>query len=196
LAGKRVLVVGGDNVAASRAVFAVEAGAAVTVVAPFNTLSPALKQVLSNGSIQWIDRTFDSADLNNASLVFVCNDSSVSASLSRQIGVLCREKKVPVNVASAADLSDFYFMSTYKDQSLQVAISTNGNGPRLASKLRKQIVNSIPTHAGAALESLAKLRQLLKQADPSAASNQRRLNFVNRVSETWAVETLAALTDA
>ncbi|KAI9353415.1 hypothetical protein BDR26DRAFT_162 [Obelidium mucronatum] len=56
-------------------------------------------------------------------------------------------------------------MSTYKDQSLQVAISTNGNGPRLASKSRKQIVNSIPTHAGAALESLAKLRQLLKQAD-------------------------------
>ncbi|KAJ3024378.1 UNVERIFIED_CONTAM: hypothetical protein HDU68_008227 [Siphonaria sp. JEL0065] len=196
ISGKNVVVIGGDNVAASRAVFAVEAGANVTVVAPFNTLSPSLKQVLSNGSIQWADRSFDSSDLNNATMVFVCSDASVSAALARQIGVLAREKKVPVNVASASDLSDFYFMSTYKDQSLQVAISTNGNGPRLASKLRKQIVNSIPSHAGAALETLAKLRQLLKQADPSTASNQRRLNFVNRVSETWAVETLAALNDA
>ncbi|KAJ3297270.1 hypothetical protein HDU79_004152 [Rhizoclosmatium sp. JEL0117] len=204
IAGKKVLVVGGDSIAASRAVFAAEAGAVVSVVTPFASLSPSLKSVLSGSTastasttpVQWFDRSFESKDLDGAALVFVCADSSVSSALARQIGSLAKEKGVPVNVAALPELSDFFFMSTYKDQSLQVAISTNGNGPRLAAKLRKQIVNSIPAHAGSALEVLAKLRNALKSADPSQASNARRMAFVNKVSETWSVETLASFTES
>ncbi|KAJ3068503.1 Bifunctional dehydrogenase and ferrochelatase, partial [Rhizoclosmatium hyalinum] len=207
IAGKKVLVVGGDSIAASRAVFAAEAGAVVSVVTPFASLSPSLKSVLSGSTasststasttpVQWFDRSFESKDLDGAALVFVCADSSVSSALARQIGSLAKEKGVPVNVAALPELSDFFFMSTYKDQSLQVAISTNGNGPRLAAKLRKQIVNSIPAHAGSALEVLAKLRNALKAADPSQASNARRMAFVNKVSETWSVETLASFTES
>ncbi|KAJ3066271.1 hypothetical protein HDU98_010431 [Podochytrium sp. JEL0797] len=196
ISGKAVLVVGGDSVAASRASFAADAGARVTLVSPFNTLSAAAKQLLSHGSaVQWVDRGFETRDVDAADMVFVCADHAVSPSLARQVAALCREKKVPVNATSASDLSDFFFMSTFKDQSLQVAISTNGNGPRLAAKLRKQIVHAIPQHAGAALEALASLRHALKRADPAPASNARRMAFVNRVSETWSVETLAALSE-
>ncbi|KAJ3350015.1 hypothetical protein HDU83_009956 [Entophlyctis luteolus] len=193
-AGKSILVVGGDAVAASRAAFAVEAGASVTVVAPYQALAPALKHLVKQSSVSWLDRHFEADDLTGKSMVFVCGVDSLEQ--SRQIGSLCHARSIPVNVSSAAELSDFYFMSTYKEQSLQVAISTNGNGPRLAAKLRKQIVNSIPSHAGSALEALAKLRQSLKIADPSLASNSQRLTFVNKVSETWSASTIATFTDS
>ncbi|KAI8619558.1 hypothetical protein BC830DRAFT_1238096 [Chytriomyces sp. MP71] len=187
--GKKVLVVGGDAVSAARAKFAVDAGANVTLVSPLNELSSDAKSV-ANSVSAFVDGAFDALLLSGCAMVFVSLQNAVEA---RQVALACKSRGVPVSVASQSDVSDFFFMSTHKDQSLQVAISTNGNGPRLASKLRKQIVKSIPPHAGAALETLSRLRQQLKAVDPSSASATRRMSFVNRVSEAWSVETLASL---
>ncbi|KAJ3251947.1 hypothetical protein HDU77_005523 [Chytriomyces hyalinus] len=172
ISGKRIVVVGSDTLAASRAQFARESGAQVTQI-------PSAQ--------------FDVKQIIGASLVFVCIGDN--AQLARTIASVCAQERVPVNVANASHLSDFFVMSTYKDQSLQVAISTNGNGPRLGSKLRKHVVNAIPPTAGSALENLSKLRTQLKLADSSAVSNPKRMAFVNRVSETWSVDTLAHLSE-
>ncbi|KAJ3140103.1 hypothetical protein HK100_010480 [Physocladia obscura] len=196
ISGKKVVVVGGDQAAASRAAFAAEAGAHVTILTEHGTaVSSALRQLLTTGKFLVHEtRAFDAADLRGASLVFVCL-TGADRDRARQIALLCRANAVPVNVATASELSDFFFMSTYKDQ---VCLCFLPLTPAiiLAAKLRKQIVNSIPTHAGSALENLAKLRQHLKLADQSATSNNRRMNFINKVSETWSVETLADLTDS
>ncbi|KAJ3228596.1 hypothetical protein HDU81_006038 [Chytriomyces hyalinus] len=173
ISGKKIVVVGSDALAASRAQFARESGA----------------QVIQIPSAQ-----FDVKQIIGASLVFVCIGDN--AQLARTIASVCAQERVPVNVANASHLSDFFVMSTYKDQSLQVAISTNGNGPRIGSKLRKHVVNAIPPTAGSALENLSKLRTQLKLADSSAASNPKRMAFVNRVSETWSVDTLAHLSES
>jgi hypothetical protein len=111
--GKNVLVVGGSEVAASRAVFALEAQAIVTVISPIHLLSKQIEKRISSNEVRYFDRDFQPSDLNGISMVFVClNDIS----LSREIAVHCRNSKIPVNVSSISDLSDFYFLSTFKDE--------------------------------------------------------------------------------
>ncbi|KAJ3330382.1 hypothetical protein HDU76_005796 [Blyttiomyces sp. JEL0837] len=173
ISGKNVLVVGGDSVAASRAVFALEANALVTVIASAAEIDSTLMLKASNGEIKWHDRKFVASDLTDKSMVFVCLDDALA---SRTIGLLCRERSIP-------------------DKSLQFAISTNGNGPRLASKIRRQLAFSLPSASGDALDRLAILRQRLRSVDPATSSNGRRMMFVNKVSDAWSIQTIADLTD-
>ncbi|KAI9354352.1 hypothetical protein DFJ73DRAFT_658593 [Zopfochytrium polystomum] len=190
VAGKNVLVVGGDQTAASRTRFALDADASVTVVCPSSQVSDTLHPLLKE--VQWINRRFIQSDLDHQKMVFVCIEGNPSH--AKEVASLCHGRSIPVNVSTASELSDFSFMSTYKNKSLQVAISTNGNGPKLASKLRRQVALSLPQEAGTCLEKLALLRHKLREADPRPSAGTRRANYVNRVSEAWSVKTIAAMT--
>ncbi|KAJ1548405.1 hypothetical protein HK405_003330 [Cladochytrium tenue] len=189
VAGKRILVVGGDATAASRIRYALEADASVTLVCPSQGLSDPVRALLAD--VDWHNRSFARPDLDGKAMAFVCLEDAPM--LAREIGLLCLSRAVPVNVSTASDVSSFFFMSTYRDKSVQVAVSTNGHGPRLASKLRRIIAQSLPPSAGACLEKLSMLRQKLRSADPQAASAGRRVDFVNRISEAWSIEAVADL---
>ncbi|KNC98476.1 siroheme synthase domain-containing protein [Spizellomyces punctatus DAOM BR117] len=190
IAGRNVLVVGGNDVAAQRAFFALEADAYVTLVAPESSLSGSLRARVNRGELTWFNRDFVERDLEGKSMVLVAWENAQG---SRHVAALSKQRKVPVNVADAPEVSDFWFMSTYRDHALQVAVSTNGNGPHLAGKLRRYVANSLPPNAGLAIQRLSVLRQRLRAADPSAAA--RRMSFITRISETWPFDKLAELTN-
>ncbi|HEV7187596.1 MAG TPA: uroporphyrinogen-III C-methyltransferase [Blastococcus sp.] len=64
LAGRRVVVVGGGQVAHRRVAGLLEAGARVTVVSP--EVTPALESLVAAGSLTWVRRGYEAGDLDGA----------------------------------------------------------------------------------------------------------------------------------
>src|SRR3954471_7363771 len=64
LAGRKVLVVGGGNVAQRRVPTLISAGAEVHLVSP--EVTPAIEGLASAGEVRWLERGFEDDDLEDA----------------------------------------------------------------------------------------------------------------------------------
>ncbi|GAK68250.1 uroporphyrin-iii c-methyltransferase, partial [Moesziomyces antarcticus] len=118
------------------------------------------------------------------------------------ISRLCRKRRIPINVADKPNLCDFSFPASYRfpctnpispidstedamlqirstdaitSSSLQIAVTTNGRGCRLAGRLRREIVSALPHNVGDAVEKVGIMRDLAKRQaekpqDPSGSA--------------------------
>ncbi|KAJ2782387.1 uroporphyrin-III C-methyltransferase [Coemansia javaensis] len=185
---RSVLVVGGGPVAAGRVFNALEADARVTVVAP--VLCAELEHRAAAEQIAWHARRFEDGDLDAADMVL---SAIGDAQESRRIADLCRQRRVPVNVADINDLCDFWFMSTHRDHAVQIAVSTNSKAPRLANRIRRQIAAGLPRGIGPAVDQIGRLRKHIREADPAPESSKRRMTWLTQLCDHWPVDQLAAL---
>eukprot|EP00128_Syssomonas_multiformis_P000655 Colp12_sorted_trinity150504_noHs@15907 len=192
LKGKNVLIVGGGKVAAGRVVNVLEADAIVTVVTPAEGLIEELQVRIKRGEVKWINRLFKTEDLDDKDMVLSAIDDPI---ISREIGELCRARNIPVNVADVPPYCDFWFMSTHRDRCLQVAVSSNGNGPKLANIIRRHIADNLPKNCGRAIDRVGVLRQAVRKIDPSSLSVSRRMTWLSRFCESMPIERIAELTD-
>ncbi len=119
-----------------------------------------------------VDRKFEPADLDGADMVLGAVDD---ADASTRLWKLCRERRIPANMADVPAECDFFFGSVHRDGPLQVMVSTNGKGPRLASTIRKHIAKGLPKDAGRAIESVGHLRTKLRQLAPAAEDGPKRM---------------------
>ncbi|KAJ1548182.1 hypothetical protein HK096_002540, partial [Nowakowskiella sp. JEL0078] len=188
---KHVLIVGGNYSAVQRTFFALEANAFVSIVSSYSALHPDLKLRLARDEITLIDRPFSPIDIEGKALVFSTLDDFSSA---KHVSIVCRQRKIPINVSIAPELSDFHFVSTHRDNGLQIAISTNGNGPHLADKIRRQVAAKLNPHSGRAIQRISTLRQRVRAADVHGAAS-KRAEFINRVTDQWSLDKLANLSD-
>jgi siroheme synthase-like protein len=129
-----VLVVGAGKVAMRKTKGLLEAGAAVTVVAPradpaFTTLGVTLRR-----------RKFRPADLRGAVLAFAATDDR---RVNHAVMLAGRRRGIPVNVADSRDECGFIVPARITRGNLQVAISTGGESPRLAAALRRKIEENL-----------------------------------------------------
>ncbi|HTZ88945.1 MAG TPA: bifunctional precorrin-2 dehydrogenase/sirohydrochlorin ferrochelatase [Alloacidobacterium sp.] len=154
LQGRPCLVVGAGEIAESKIHSLLAAGARVTVVAP--EAKPGLMALADAGSFTWHRREYIDADLEGTFLVVAATDSlAVNAAVYRDAvgrNVLCNAVDDPPNC-------DFYFPSVVKRGNLQVAISTAGESPALAQRLRKEIDEQLPDDLGPWLDDLGELRR-------------------------------------
>ncbi len=88
----------------------------------------------------------------------------------------CQTLNIPANVADMPELCDFTFCATHrfyqhesselgssrKATPLQLALTTNGEGCRLAGRLKRELVAKVPKEAGLAVERVGKLRAFAK----------------------------------
>src|SRR5512140_2814890 len=118
------VVVGGGRVAERKALSLLAAGANVTVVSP--SLTATLQELSSSGRITHRARTFDAADIADAVLAIAATGSP---EVNAEIGRLCREKQVLVNVAAPPGESSFIVPSVVDRGALLIAVSTSGESP-------------------------------------------------------------------
>ncbi|ORX70263.1 uroporphyrin-III C-m [Linderina pennispora] len=185
---KTVLIVGGGVVAAGRVFNALEADARVTVVAP--ELNPELQYRVGKSQITWHQRSFQTSDLDTADMVLTAIDDHAE---SQRIVSECKARRIPVNAADINDLCDFWFMSTHRDHSVQIAVSTNSKAPRLANRIRRQIAAALPRGTGKAVEQIGRLRKRIREADPEPQNSKRRMTWLTQLCDYWPVEQLARL---
>ncbi|CAK7271113.1 Bifunctional dehydrogenase and ferrochelatase [Sporothrix epigloea] len=190
--GKRVVIVGGGEVAAGRILNCLDADARVTVVAPTSGLNPEVAYRVSQKQVEHIDRLFEPSDIDGADMVLTAVDDPEA---STRIWKLCKEKRIPVNIADVPPECDFYFGSVHRDGPLQIMVSTNGKGPRLARAIRKYIAQLLPRQAGAAIESVGELRVKLRRIAPGPENGPKRMAWMTKVSDAYSFDELCSLTD-
>lgn len=134
LAAKPVLVVGAGKVALRKAKGLIEAGAAVTVVAP--RVEPEFARLAVTVRL----RRFRSADLRGAVLAFAATDDR---RVNHAVMLAACRLGIPVNVADARDECSFIVPARITRGNIQVAISTSGESPRLAAAMRRRIEENL-----------------------------------------------------
>jgi precorrin-2 dehydrogenase/sirohydrochlorin ferrochelatase len=169
LEGRSCLVVGAGTVGEPKINSLVTAGASVRVVALYATA--AVAEWAQAGAITWEARAFNSADLDGTFLVIAAtNSSDVNAAIFHQ----ARQRNILCNVVDDPEHCDFYYPAVVRRGDLQLAISTNGQSPALAQRIRRELEMQFGPEYGAWLEALGRARQQLfaSKIDPE---QRRRL---------------------
>ena len=160
LEGKRCLVVGAGKVGEPKIGSLIETGARVHVVAL--EASEAVHQWAGDGKIALEIRAFASGDLDQAFLAVVATASrELNSSIyheAQQRGILC-------NVVDVPEYCDFYYPAVVRRGDLQVAISTNGQSPSLAQKLRQQLERQFGPGYARWVAELGETRRLVLASD-------------------------------
>ena len=169
------------------------ADAKVTVVSPRSGLNPEVAHRIEKGQVTYHDRKFESSDLDNVAMVLTAIDDPAA---STTIWKLCKERKIAANIADVPPECDFYFGSVHRDGPLQIMVSTNGNGPKMASIIRKQIAADLPENIGSAIQKVGRLRRKLRQVAPDVEEGPKRMQWMSRVCEEWSLEDLVEMDEA
>src|ERR1700722_9033694 len=134
----------------------------------------------------------------------LCHGASLDSrrALATRIYQLCNEHKNPVNLTDMPDLCDFTFASTHRfldpntgeKTPLQVGVTTNGRGCRLAGRFRREIVARMHKEFGpavgkvGALRALAKAEEVEKEAETvgdDEATEDSGVSTPNRAAPLW-----------
>ena len=157
IGGKNGLIAGGGRVALHKLQKLLPYGAKLQIVAP--EVSEAMEQTALENDICVIKRAFEPSDLNEMFFVIAASDD---AKVNAEIGRICRERGILVNVVDDKEACSFLFPSLVKEGNLSIGISTEGTSPEVAAELRSRVVSMIPADMDAILAYLGSLRPLAK----------------------------------
>lgn len=150
------LVVGGGGVGARKVQTLIDCGAAVTVVSP--KTAPEIDALAREGIIRLHRRGFETGDLDDRFLVIGATDNE---SLNREIYAEAERRQMLCNIADFPPGCNFILPAVVRRGDLVVTISTSGNSPAFAKKLRKQIEASFGPEYGIFLRLMGAVRQRL-----------------------------------
>jgi precorrin-2 dehydrogenase len=168
LAGRTCLVVGAGAIAESKIESLLRAGARVKVVAPEAT--EKVRQWADAKRVAWRPRAYRPEDLGGAFLVIAATSS---AKLHRAIFRQARRSGILCNAVDDPPNCDFYYPAVVRRGSLQIAISTGGESPSLAARLRAELERQFGPEYGAWVKRLGRERAgILRRAlDPGKKRN-------------------------
>ncbi|HWZ97915.1 MAG TPA: bifunctional precorrin-2 dehydrogenase/sirohydrochlorin ferrochelatase [Candidatus Dormibacteraeota bacterium] len=178
LEGRRVVVVGGGEIAAGKIDGLLQAGAKVVIVSP--ALNSQLAALVRESKVEWCEKEFSSEYLQDAFLVIAATSvPSINESVYRaaeQRGLLC-------NAVDDIGNCHFYYGAVVRRGDLQIAISTNGKSPALAQRLRRELEAQFGPEYEDWLEWLGAAREVLRASGASQAQNKEVLhNLASRES--------------
>jgi precorrin-2 dehydrogenase / sirohydrochlorin ferrochelatase len=186
LEGRQCLVVGAGKIGEPKIGGLLDTGARVRVVAL--DASPTVREWAREGKIELELRAFLAEDLEGAFLAVVATNSRSSNERvyheAQRRGVLC-------NVVDVPDLCDFFYPAVVHRGDLQIAISTAGQSPSLAQKIRQQLEKQFGPGYAAWVAELGETRRLILASD---LDKERKLELLHTLASREALE--AALAEA
>lgn len=134
LENRRILVVGAGKVGEPKIAGLLDTGAQITVVAP--QPSEAVREWAGKAQIELKERSFVPEDLNGIFLAVVATASPI---LNQHVFSEAQRRGVLCNVVDVPDQCDFFYPAVVRRGDLQIAISTSGQSPSLAQRLRQRL---------------------------------------------------------
>jgi precorrin-2 dehydrogenase/sirohydrochlorin ferrochelatase len=156
LAGKQCLVVGAGKVGEPKISGLIDTGASVHVVAI--AASGQVREWADAGKIELELRAFTAGDLDGK---FLAVAATASESLNKLIYQEAQRRGVLCNVVDVPEYCDFYYPAVVRRGELQIAISTAGQSPVLAQKIRQQLERQFGAGYAAWVERLGETRRLI-----------------------------------
>ncbi|MFN2464798.1 MAG: bifunctional precorrin-2 dehydrogenase/sirohydrochlorin ferrochelatase [Candidatus Dormibacteria bacterium] len=157
LAGKSCLVLGGGAAALDKARGLLAAGADVTVIG--QVFVPEMLELGGAHAVRLLRRDFSEGDLDGVGLVI---DASLDEALGRRVSEAARRRRILVNVLDRPGLCDFIAPAVVRRGPLQVAVSTAGRSPFMASHVRRLLEGTLGQEYGELVEIVGQLRDRLR----------------------------------
>lgn len=188
LRGRRVLVVGGGEIALRKARLLAEAGACLQVVAP--QIEDELRDLVKAGGGELRLRGYRAEDLDGCVLVIAATDDEV---LNARVSGDAGQRSLPVNVVDAPALCSVIFPAIVDRSPLMVAVSSGGDAPVLTRLMRARLETLIPAAYGRLAGLAQRFRERVKQR---FADVQQRRVFWEEVFQGPVAERVLAGRDA
>lgn len=134
LDGRSVLLVGGGPVAAGKLPALLDAGAAVTVVAPL--IAPGI----AAAPVTVLERPFERRDLDGVCYVVAAAPREVNAEVAREASA----RGIFVNAVDDVENASAYAAAVLRRGGVTIALSTDGEAPALAGLLREGLEALLP----------------------------------------------------
>ncbi|GAB1311585.1 uroporphyrin-III C-methyltransferase [Madurella fahalii] len=175
--GQIHLILGANPLAASRASSSLSAGAKPILISPIPSPSSpdlhySLAALIASQQLTHLARPFDPDDLFTlgrpevggvVDAVFVTSPGSLGD--VDKLAALCRRHRIPINVVDAPALCSFSLLSVHVDGPLQIGVTTNGRGCKLAGRIRREVAAGLPAGLGQACERLGGVRRRVVEED-------------------------------
>jgi precorrin-2 dehydrogenase/sirohydrochlorin ferrochelatase len=146
-------------------------GGRVRVVAPEATAQ--VRSWAQSKTIEWHQRSFQPGDLEG---IFLVVAATSSMELHERIFEEATRRGVLCNIVDVPALCDFYYPSVVQRGALQIAISTSGQSPALAQRLRKQLEDQFGPEYEEWLAQLGEARGKLFAAKMDPEDRKRLLH--------------------
>jgi precorrin-2 dehydrogenase/sirohydrochlorin ferrochelatase len=172
LTARPCIVIGAGNLAESKIESLRAAEARVTVIAPH--ASPAITELAAAGEVTWHQRPYAPGDI--ATDTFLVVTATDVPAVNRAVYLEATGKSILCNAVDDPPYCDFYFPSIVKRGDLQIAISTAGESPALAQRLRKELNAALPHDLGTWLADLGNLRREVLQVEPLNEARKQLLH--------------------
>jgi len=155
LRDRTCVVVGGSEMAEAKARELLDAGARIRLIAP--QVTKQISAWVRAGAMAWEPRAYAGGDLQGAFLVVSIADAETNARVfadAEEQGTFC-------NAVDDISHCSCYASAVVRRGPLQIAISTGGNSPALAQRLRKEFEGQFSEEYGPWVEYLGKTRTVL-----------------------------------
>ncbi|MBR2182382.1 MAG: bifunctional precorrin-2 dehydrogenase/sirohydrochlorin ferrochelatase [Acidaminococcaceae bacterium] len=164
---RRCAVIGGGSVALRKIRSLLEAGAAVTVIAP--DILPEIGALQEQcPALTLYRRGYEPGDLTGAFLVIAATDDrSINAAVAQE----ARKQNCLLNVTDDPEAGNFSVAGTYDNGSLHFSAATGGN-PRLTHLLLEDLQQQYGDDMAAFCAFLDGQRKTVKQSLPNARARQ------------------------
>lgn len=171
LEGRDCLVVGAGAIAQGKIEGLLQSGAVVRVVAPEAT--EEIRSWATSGTITWQQKNFIPSDLDRVFLVITATSSQ---EVNADVFENARARNILCNSVDDPEHCDFYYPAVVRRGKLQLAISTAGNSPALAQKLRRDLEAQYGPEYEAWLEELGAVRDQLFASDMDPELRRQKLH--------------------
>jgi siroheme synthase-like protein len=171
LEGKRCLVVGAGPIGLEKVESLLPCGPSLRVIAPHAVAR--IQQLNATGEIEWLGRLFEPGDVDGYDLIIAATNER---EVNRTVFEEASRRSILCNTADDPPLCDFFFGSLVQRGALQIAISTAGESPALAQRLRREIDAQLPADLAPWLANLGQLRREVLQAMPAGTERKALLH--------------------
>ncbi len=155
----QILIVGGGNVALEKLTFLLKSSpdAQVEMVAPF--FREETLELAKQNNVKITNKKYSPKMLKKRHIVIATTDS---AKVNKRVYKGSRKRFVLANIADVPELCDFYMGGIVTKGHVKIGISTNGQSPTTAKRLRQFFEDVLPEDIDDLVQNLNEYRKTIK----------------------------------
>ncbi len=155
---KACLVVGAGEVGRRKIQSLIDSGAGHVTIIETQPAGPEMDSISDLDNVDFKCRKFKDNDLDSKFLVIACTSSE---EVNWRISNLCAERGILCNIVDQPEKCSFIVPATVKRGDLTVAISTAGQSPAMAKRIRKELQESFGDEYAGLLTLMGRIRPLM-----------------------------------
>ncbi|RZD17098.1 MAG: bifunctional precorrin-2 dehydrogenase/sirohydrochlorin ferrochelatase [Candidatus Acididesulfobacter guangdongensis] len=168
---KKVLVVGGGNVASRKIERLIEKGAVITVISP--EITNEIYDAAKKAKIKWIKSIYKIGDEDGFFAVFCAISSTESNKKTEEkLYERCIKKNILINVADKPALCTFTLPALVSRGEFEIAVFTGGLSPLFARKIRESLEKIYGEEYTVFVKILGLVRKEVKKKNLPQKKNQ------------------------